>query len=315
MTLYLWDRGYAGDEQLYNLDTSSSLQVPEIGPENEVKGPKLLLLHTGLCLCIFLVGLLAQPAIADKTLSLFSKMVIYLSYVALFEVGRLICALAPSSPVFIVGRAIAGLGASGILAGGLVILTNVIVRPILGEALTQHVKWLWCSYINISIAEFSAVVVLESIPLTRKLQSLDGVGFFLFLVLWQLHMQEAVPIPPRLFPSSRKTVLICTSTFFANVAFQCTLYWLPIWFQAVLGASPTSSGVRYLPIVISDVLIPIIVAGLISGVIGYSLIVTMVSLHCILSLIIDAPLFFTGPSRISLEAIYYHITSQPMLQR
>lgn len=26
MTLYLWDRGYAGDEQLYNLDTS--LQVP-----------------------------------------------------------------------------------------------------------------------------------------------------------------------------------------------------------------------------------------------------------------------------------------------
>lgn len=28
-----------------------------IDPDNEVKGPKLLLLHIGLCLCTFLVGL------------------------------------------------------------------------------------------------------------------------------------------------------------------------------------------------------------------------------------------------------------------
>ncbi|CAK41110.1 uncharacterized protein BO96DRAFT_435090 [Aspergillus niger CBS 101883] len=138
-----------------------------------------------------------------KTMSLFSKKVAYLSYVALFEVGRLICALAPSSPVLIVRRAIAGLGASGIIPGG----------PTLGGALTQHVKWRWCSYINLPITEFSAVV-------------------------------EAAPIPPRLFPSSRNTVLICTSAFFANVDFQCIIYWLPIWFQAVLGTSPTSSGVR-----------------------------------------------------------------------
>lgn len=58
-------------------------------------------------------------------MSLFSKKVAYLSYVALFEVGRLICALAPSSPVLIVRRAIAGLGASGIIPGGLGILSNV----------------------------------------------------------------------------------------------------------------------------------------------------------------------------------------------
>ena len=134
-----------------------------------------------------------------------------MSYVALFEVGRLICALAPSSPVLIVGRAIAGLGASRIIAGGLVILANVfrlhkrgvctgtpnwtlaiasIVGPILGGALTQHVKWRWCSYINLPIAEFSAVVVLlffhvkraprESIPLTRKATELGRSWPFAF---------------------------------------------------------------------------------------------------------------------------------------
>lgn len=43
----------------------------------------------------------------------------YLCCVALFEVGSLICALAKSSPVFIVGRAIAGLGCAGIMNGGM----------------------------------------------------------------------------------------------------------------------------------------------------------------------------------------------------
>ncbi|PYI10684.1 hypothetical protein BO78DRAFT_414321 [Aspergillus sclerotiicarbonarius CBS 121057] len=81
---------------------------------------------------------------------------------------------------------------------------------------------------------------------------------------WQLYMQEAALIPPRLFVSSRNIALICTSAFFANGAFQCIIYWLPIWFQAVLGASPTSSGVRYLPTVISDVLTSLIAADLVN---------------------------------------------------
>ncbi|GKZ51783.1 hypothetical protein AbraIFM66951_007159, partial [Aspergillus brasiliensis] len=339
-----------------------------IDPDNEVKGPKLLLLHIGLCLCTFLVGLdfnliataipvitsdfhsigdvgwygsaffialcSSQP-VAGKTFSLFSKKIAYLSYVALFEVGSLICAVAPSSPVLIVGRAIAGLGASGIFAGGLIILTTVIplhkravwtgtlnstfaiasiVGPILGGALTQHVTWRWCFYINLPIAGFSAAVIVlffqvkraptETVPLARKLQSLDGVGFLLFtgsvsmllialqfggtsqkyswhsasiiglfagagvvmaiFVAWQIYMQEAALIPPRLFASNRNIVLLCTSAFFANGAFQCIIYWLPIWFQAVLGASPTSSGVRYLPTVISDVLTSLIAAGLVN---------------------------------------------------
>lgn len=276
----------------------------------------------------------SQP-VAGKTYSLFSKKVAYLSYVALFEVGSLICALAPSSPVLIVGRAIAGLGASGIFAGGLVILITEIplhkravwtgtlnstfaiasiVGPILGGALTQHVTWRWCFYINLPIAGFSAVVILlffhvkraptESIPLGIKLRSLNVVGFLLFagsvsmllialqfggtsqryswhsaniigllagagivmciFVGWQFHMQEAALIPPRLFTSSRNISLICASSFFANGAFQCIIYWLPIWFQAVLGASPTSSGVKYLPTVISDVLTSLIAAGLVT---------------------------------------------------
>ncbi len=41
----------------------------------------------------------------------------------MFEFGSLICALAKSSEMLIVGRAIAGMGAAGLFSGALVILT------------------------------------------------------------------------------------------------------------------------------------------------------------------------------------------------
>ncbi|KAF2209143.1 hypothetical protein CERZMDRAFT_9701, partial [Cercospora zeae-maydis SCOH1-5] len=41
----------------------------------------------------------------------------FLLAIAIFEVGSLICAVAPNSATFIVGRAIAGVGASGLQSG------------------------------------------------------------------------------------------------------------------------------------------------------------------------------------------------------
>lgn len=43
------------------------------GPENEVKGPKLLLLHFGLRLCIFLVGMVGIPIYYVAYLNLTAK--------------------------------------------------------------------------------------------------------------------------------------------------------------------------------------------------------------------------------------------------
>lgn len=52
----------------------------------------------------------------------------YLVFFAVFEVGSLICGVAPSSTILIVGRAIAGIGVAGIFAGGLIIISSAI-RP------------------------------------------------------------------------------------------------------------------------------------------------------------------------------------------
>jgi len=42
----------------------------------------------------------------------------YMACVALFELGSLLCGVAPNSDALIVGRAIAGLGSAGIFNGG-----------------------------------------------------------------------------------------------------------------------------------------------------------------------------------------------------
>jgi MFS family permease len=135
-----------------------------------------------------------------RVYTFYSAKIVFLCCIFLFEIGSAICGAAPNSPVFIVGRAIAGLGAAGIF-GGAIVLTMFIVplhkRPVfvslngaifgfssvigpsmpsvplktplkhsanlssvLGGALTTNVTWRWCFYINLPIGGFTIVALL-----------------------------------------------------------------------------------------------------------------------------------------------------------
>ena len=58
---------------------------------------------------------------------------VFLASMAIFEVGSALCGAAPSSIAFIIGRAIAGIGAAGIFCGGTMIIVPLVPlrkRPI-----------------------------------------------------------------------------------------------------------------------------------------------------------------------------------------
>lgn len=58
----------------------------------------------------------------------------YLTSLFMFELGSLICGVAPNSIALIIGRSIAGLGSAGILTGSFVVVSHAVPlqqRPVL----------------------------------------------------------------------------------------------------------------------------------------------------------------------------------------
>ncbi|KGO51157.1 Major facilitator superfamily domain, general substrate transporter [Penicillium expansum] len=82
---------------------------------------------------------------------------------------------------------------------------------------------------------------------------IGGAGLGVVFALWQIRRGDDAMIPPRLI-SERTMLFSCVSEFFAMGAVYISIYYLPEWFQVIKGASPTKSGLMYLPLALSDVL-------------------------------------------------------------
>lgn len=138
----------------------------------------------------------------------------YLAAIAIFEVGSLVCAIAPSSKALIVGRAIQGLGSAGILTGSFVVGTHsvrlqarpilfafvgilygvgALCGPLLGGAFTDLVNWRWCFWINLPVGGFTIATVFLVFkpqqhdratlqqPFFARVKALDWIGNIILL--------------------------------------------------------------------------------------------------------------------------------------
>ncbi|KAK2060598.1 major facilitator superfamily transporter [Colletotrichum caudatum] len=160
----------------------------------------------------YLLTTCAFQLLFGKLYAFFPIKNVFLSSVILFEVGSAVCGAAPSSPAFIAGRAIAGVGGAGIIAGTIVVMVHSVplhrrpkyqgafgavfglasvLGPLLGGAFTTKATWRWCFYINLPLGGVSLVVIalvmtppdqdLDDTSLWSKLRQLDFLGTAVFI--------------------------------------------------------------------------------------------------------------------------------------
>ncbi|CAM1503053.1 Fc.00g078290.m01.CDS01 [Cosmosporella sp. VM-42] len=152
-----------------------------------------------------------QP-LSGKFYTYFKSKWMFMAFLFLFEVGSLICGVAQSSTMLIIGRAVAGLGSSGIQNGAFTMIAasvplekrpplvgilmagaqlGLVIGPLVGGALTEYTTWRWCFYINLPIGAVAALLIfLVHIPDKRVrtdhsafkivTSKLDLTGFALF---------------------------------------------------------------------------------------------------------------------------------------
>lgn len=125
-----------------------------------------------------------------RVYTLFPIKPVFLSGILMFETGSAVCGAANSSLLFIIGRAIAGFGSSGIFTGAILIMLNTVplhkrpvlqglfgacfgvasvTGPLLGGAFSgSKATWRWCFYINLPLGAITIVIVLLMLHLEEN---------------------------------------------------------------------------------------------------------------------------------------------------
>lgn len=157
-----------------------------------------------LCICSF-------QFMFGKLYKMFSVKRIYLMSITVLLLGSVLCAAAPSSLAFIVGRAICGFAGAGNIAGCYTLIVqvlplrkrpmfagvaaavegiSVICAPIVGGLLVENLSWRWCFWINLPLGGVTWMVVAlglqdvrprEQTTWRQKLREVDLIGNLVFI--------------------------------------------------------------------------------------------------------------------------------------
>jgi EmrB/QacA subfamily drug resistance transporter len=151
-----------------------------------------------------LTGTAVTP-LYGKLSDIHGRRVMMLIAIALFILGSLVCALAPSMTVLVLGRAAQGSGGGGLMALAQTIIADIVSPrergryqgyigavfamssiggPVLGGFLTEHIDWSLIFWINLPLGLAALAMtshVLKRVPYHPRAHKLDVVGALLMM--------------------------------------------------------------------------------------------------------------------------------------
>lgn len=161
----------------------------------------------------FRLSMCSSQFLFGKLYRTFSVKWIFMTALCIFTLGTILCATAVSSKMFVLGRAVSGLGEAGLIAGCFVLTVHLLplrrrpvfaavlsgvesvaelVAPILGGVLTERLSWRWCFWCTLPLA--CATIVLAfflfedfqnqeaaAMSFKQRLSELDLLGNLFFL--------------------------------------------------------------------------------------------------------------------------------------
>jgi len=189
----------------------------------------------------------------------------------------------------------------GMLAA--VMALSMIGGPLVGGTITDHLGWRWAFYINLPIGLFALVMaaVVLRLPVRRSSARIDYPGAALLMagitavvlvatwggtqyawssdvigmliaagvlclgafVYWQTRAAEPV-VPLHIFRTLNFSLMTVTAFVMGFVMFGAVLF-LPLYQQAVQGASATNSGILLLPMMSAMIVVAMVAGRVTSG--------------------------------------------------
>ncbi|KAF5234671.1 hypothetical protein FANTH_12023 [Fusarium anthophilum] len=183
------DNSIIGKNSLLCSWTSADWLKLLLSQKSQASSTVLVILSTAWYASAYLLTQMSFQPTFGKIYTFFNLKWVYLISSIIFEGGSILCAAAPSSVAFIIGRAIAGFGAAGIFCGAMIIISKIVemrkrplllaiissmygiasvIGPSLGGVFThsKQLTWRFCFWINLPLGAVMALIICFYYPLS-----------------------------------------------------------------------------------------------------------------------------------------------------